>query len=94
VSPGAKLPNQPCTVRCLKLLSDHLLLSSDTQRGYPDVSPKEGVRRPLAEIVHANKYDRRKHMSNRQVVEYIYDLRGKTMSKYVKARGAEDDIHR
>ena len=62
--------------------------------GYPDVSPKEGVRRPLAEIVHANKYDRRKHMSNRQVVEYIYDLRGKTMAKYVKAPGAEDDIHR
>lgn len=62
--------------------------------GYPDVPPKEGVRRPLAEIVHNNKYDRDKHMLNREIVEYLYDLRGKTMPKYANAPGAEGDIHR
>ncbi len=55
---------------------------------------KEGVRRPLSEIVHHNRYDRSKFMSNEQIVEYIYDLRGKTMPKYIKAPGAEGDIHR
>ena len=62
--------------------------------GYPNVAPKEGVRRPLAEIVHYNKYERSKLMSNEQIVEYIYELRGKTMPKYIKAPGAEGDIHR
>ncbi|MEK7230367.1 MAG: nitroreductase family protein [Candidatus Binatota bacterium] len=62
--------------------------------GYPNVEPKEGVRRPLAEIVHYNKYERSKFMSNEQIVEYIYELRGKTMPKYIKAPGAEGDIHR
>lgn len=33
-------------------------------------------------------------MPNRQIVEDIDDLRGKTMAKYVKAPGAEGDIHR
>jgi hypothetical protein len=42
----------------------------------------------------AESYVDAAHMSNRQVVEYIYDLRGETMAKYVKAPGAEDDIHR
>jgi hypothetical protein len=55
---------------------------------------EEGVRRSIAEIVHSNKYGRSKHMSSRQIVEYIYDLRGKTRAKYVKAPGAEGDIQR
>ena len=62
--------------------------------GYPDLASKEGVRRPLVEMVPYNKYDRKKHMSNQQIVDYIYELRGKTMPKYIKASGAEDDIHR
>jgi 5,6-dimethylbenzimidazole synthase len=62
--------------------------------GYPDVPAKEGVRRSLSEIVHQNKYDMSKHMSNQQVIDYIYELRGKSMPKYIKAPGAEDDIHR
>ena len=66
----------------------------DLPIGYPNVEPKEGVRRPLAEIVHYNKYERSKLMSNEQIVEYIYELRGKTMPKYIKAPGAEGDIHR
>lgn len=62
--------------------------------GYPDLSPKEGVRRPLAELVHHDRYDRDRHMTNQQIIDYIYELRGKTMPKYIKAPGAEDDIHR
>jgi nitroreductase len=62
--------------------------------GYPDLPAKEGVRRSLADMVHYNRYDPRKHMSNQQIIEYIYDLRGKTMPKYIKAPGAEGDIHR
>lgn len=62
--------------------------------GYPDVEPKEGVRRPLEEVVHHNQYDMSKHMSNREIVQYIYELRGKTMAKYVKAPEAEKDIYR
>ncbi len=50
--------------------------------GYPDVSPKEGVRRPLTEMIHYNQYDRSKHLSNRQIPEYVYELRRKTMAKY------------
>ena len=52
------------------------------------------MRRSIAEIVHSNKYDRSKHMSNRQIADDIYDLRGKAMAKYVKAPGTEGNIHR
>jgi nitroreductase len=50
--------------------------------GYPAAPPKKNVRRPLKEMVHSNKYDRGKHLSNRQVVDYITNLRRKTMAKY------------
>lgn len=50
--------------------------------GYPDVTPKKGQRRPLAEMLHYNKYNRSKYMSNRQILEYITSLRGKTLAKY------------
>lgn len=60
--------------------------------GYPDVPPKQGVRRPLAEIVHYNQYDRSKHMSHRQIADYIRELRGKTMPKYVGIIDGKGDI--
>ena len=50
--------------------------------GYPDVTPKKGMRRPLAEIVHYNGYDHSKHMSHQQIIKYISELRRKTMPKY------------
>jgi nitroreductase len=53
--------------------------------GYPDVPPKKGVRRPLRDIVHYNRYDRSKHMSNKETVEYVRKMRLKTMPKYLKA---------
>ena len=60
--------------------------------GYPDVPPKQGVRRPLAEIVHYDRYDLSKHMSHRQVIDYIRELRGKTMPKYAGIVDGKGDI--
>jgi 5,6-dimethylbenzimidazole synthase len=50
--------------------------------GYPDVPPRKGIRRPLTDIVHYNQYDYSKYMSNRQILEYLRELRQKTMAKY------------
>src|SRR6516164_6575059 len=50
--------------------------------GYPAVPPKEGVRRPLEDMVHAERFDMSKYMSNREVIEYLYRLREKTVPVY------------
>jgi hypothetical protein len=46
------------------------------------VQPAEGVRRPLEEIVHYDHYDPSKYMSNERVIQFLYELRGKTMQTY------------
>jgi 5,6-dimethylbenzimidazole synthase len=61
---------------------DVMTMHSIIPVGYPDVSPRKGVRRPLAEIVHHNRYNMSKHMTNREIVEYIRELRVKTIPKY------------
>jgi 5,6-dimethylbenzimidazole synthase len=50
--------------------------------GYPDVPPKAGVRRPLADMVHAERFDMSKYMSNQRVIEFLYELRGDTLPVY------------
>ncbi len=50
--------------------------------GWPDVPAKEGVRRPLEDMVHYDMYDRSKYMSNEQVLKYLYSLREKTVPVY------------
>lgn len=50
--------------------------------GYPAVPPKEGVRRPLAEMVHRERFEMSKFMSNKQVIEYLYQLREATTPIY------------
>jgi hypothetical protein len=50
--------------------------------GYPAVPPKEGVRRPLANMVHREKFDMSKYMSNEQTIRYLYSLREKTVPVY------------
>lgn len=50
--------------------------------GYPDIEPKKGVRRELPEMIHYNQYDRNKFLSNRDILNYIRDLRKKTLNKY------------
>jgi len=50
--------------------------------GYPDILPGKAGRRPLADMIHYNQYDHNKYMSNRQILEYISELRRETMPKY------------
>ena len=50
--------------------------------GYADVEPMTGVRRDLDEMVHRDRYDMSKYMTNQQVIEYLYSLRQKTIPKY------------
>ncbi len=63
---------------------DVMTLHSIIAVGFPDVGPRQGVRRGLNEIVHYNRYDMSKHMSNQRIVEYIRDLRVKTGPQYGK----------
>ena len=50
--------------------------------GYPAVPPKKGVRRPLEDMVHHDKFDMAKYMTNQQVIRYLYQLREKTVPVY------------
>jgi len=50
--------------------------------GYPAVELSAGVRRNLDEIVHHDRYDMSKYMSNERVIQYLYELRGKTLDTY------------
>lgn len=59
--------------------------------GYPAVRPSEGVRRPLEEIVHHDRYEQEKFMSNERVIQFLYELRGKTLQTYRQSYvGTED----
>lgn len=65
---------------------DVMTLHSIIAVGYPDVPPrKEGIRRPFTDLIHYNQYDHRKHMTNRQILEYISELRRKTKPKYAES---------
>jgi nitroreductase len=50
--------------------------------GYPDVPSKEGVRRPLEDMVHHDHYDMSKYMTNEQALQYLCQLREKTVPVY------------
>jgi nitroreductase len=50
--------------------------------GYPAVPSKAGVRRPLADMVHHDRYEMDKYMSNEQTLQYLADLRNKTIPVY------------
>ena len=56
--------------------------------GYAAVEPSEGVRRPLEEIVH---YDEAKFMSNERVIQFLYELRGKTLQTYRQSYVGKDE---
>jgi 5,6-dimethylbenzimidazole synthase len=59
--------------------------------GYPDVPAHEGVRRPLKDFVHRERYDMAKYMSNEDVVKYLYSLREGTVSGYSASRAVSAD---
>ncbi len=50
--------------------------------GYPDMERKSGVRRELSEMVHYEEYDPDKYMSDSDILDFIAQLRGKTMFRY------------
>src|SRR5258708_28982555 len=58
--------------------------------GYPAVPPKEGVRRPLADMVHQDRFDMAKYMTNEQVIQYLYGLREKTTPVYKNSYAGKD----
>jgi len=49
------------------------------------------VRRPLDEIVHRERYEMSKHMSNEDVLKYLYSLREATTSAYSASRAVTAD---
>jgi 5,6-dimethylbenzimidazole synthase len=59
--------------------------------GYPDGPQKKTTRRRLTEIVHQDHYDPKKHMTNRQIIDYVRTMREKTMSQYIKSVKAEEE---
>lgn len=50
--------------------------------GFSAIDRRPGVRRPLEEIVHHDRYDMSKYMSNADIIDFLRGLRGKTMSSY------------
>src|SRR5258706_3250925 len=50
--------------------------------GYPAGPPQEGVRRPLEDMVHHERFDMSNFMSNREVIDYLCKLREKTVPVY------------
>ena len=58
--------------------------------GYPKQPLTGSYRRKLQEIVHEERYDRSKLMSNEDIVNYLYKLRASTIRTYVRSRGDKD----
>ena len=50
--------------------------------GYPAYQPEASYRRPLADIVHYEKYDRSKYRSGEEICNYIVSLRQNTEPPY------------
>jgi len=61
---------------------DLLMLYLIIPVGHPAVEPMVGVRREIEEMVHYDRYDMSKYMSNEQIIEYLHALRKKTLGKY------------
>ena len=55
------------------------------------MQPSEGVRRPLDEIVHHDHYELDKFMSNERVIQFLYELRGKTLQTYRQSYVDKDE---
>ena len=66
---------------------DLLKLYLITPIGLPDVGPRPGVRRRLDEMVHYDRYDMSKYMSNEQIIQYLYSLREATVPVHSSSRG-------
>jgi 5,6-dimethylbenzimidazole synthase len=61
---------------------DLLMIHHILPIGFSAIDRRPTVRRPLDEIVHYDRYDQGKYMSNRQVLGFLHELRGRTMPAY------------
>lgn len=50
--------------------------------GFSAIDRRPGVRRPVEDIVHYDRYDMSKYMSNADIIDFLKNLRGKTMASY------------
>jgi len=50
--------------------------------GYPAMERRPGNRRPLEDIVHYDRYDMSKYMSNADIIDFLRTLRGVTRRSY------------
>ena len=50
--------------------------------GYPAIEPRRSVRRSLDDIVHYERYDQAKYMSNAEIIDFLRELRGLTRRGY------------
>lgn len=55
--------------------------------GLPAVEPRPGVRRPLEDLVHHDRFEQDKFLTNKEILEYIRNLRNKTVGKYASSFG-------
>ncbi|MBI4528624.1 MAG: nitroreductase family protein [Deltaproteobacteria bacterium] len=68
---------------------DLLMLYLIIPIGYPDVGPRAGTRRPLHDIVHHDRYDMSKYMTNEDIIRYLYGLREATVGTHAASRGVK-----
>jgi nitroreductase len=73
---------------------DLLMLYLIIPLGYPAVEPMRGVRRDVADIVHYDRYDMSKYMTNEQIIQYLYELRGKTIPKYRQSMTGQSEAEK
>ncbi|HEX2229135.1 MAG TPA: nitroreductase family protein [Candidatus Binatia bacterium] len=60
--------------------------------GYPDVPVRtQGVRRPLNDMLHRERYDMGKYMSNEDIIKYLYSLREATLPVHSASRAVSAD---
>jgi len=55
------------------------------------VKTRMSVRRPLADIVHRERYEMSKYMSNEDVITYLYSLREATVPIHSASRAVTAD---
>jgi nitroreductase len=65
---------------------DLLMVHHIVPIGFSAIDRRPTTRRPLKDMVHYDRYDVAKYMSNKDVVDFLYELRGKTMHAYHTTR--------
>jgi hypothetical protein len=55
------------------------------------VKTRMSVRRPLADLVHRERYEMSKYMSNEDVIKYLYSLREATVPIHSASRAVTTD---